>query len=172
MNEELRYPIGKFKNNADHTPDNIKNYLQELKQLPDKLNRICSGLSDVQMGKTYREGAWNVKQLIHHIGESHLNAYIRVKLAITEDNPVIKPYLENPWVFTKENEILHPEVSLKLIEGIHLKMVTLFENLEEDDWKKTYMHPQYNRTFSLMDIAALYSWHGNHHLAHIQIALS
>jgi len=169
--EHLQYPIGKFVAGLLHNEDQINNYIQQLKILPQTLKNLTENLSVEELNKTYREGSWNVKQIIHHLGESHINCYIRIKLALTENNPTIKPYNEDLWVKTKENELLSHHISLQLIEIIHQKIVTLVQNLSTAELQRTYVHPQYQRTSPISDVLALYSWHGNHHIAHIKLAL-
>jgi len=168
--EHLKYPIGKYVASKEHTPEQLAHYLNELRTFPEHLKANVRDLTEEDLAKTYREGSWTVKQVVHHIGESHMNAYIRIKLALTEDNPTIKPYDEDLWVRTRENEILDPAVSLALIESLHAKMVALLENLTEQELTRTFFHPQYQRTSSIADLMALYSWHGRHHIGHIKLA--
>lgn len=169
--EHLQYPIGRFIAGKVHSDNEIKNYIHNIALLPKSLSALTENLSADDLNKTYRDGGWSVKQIIHHLGESHINCYIRIKLALTEDNPTIKPYQEDLWVKTKENEILSHHVSLRLIENIHLKIVCLAETLSPTDLQRTYVHPQYHRISPISDVLALYSWHGRHHLAHIKLAL-
>lgn len=170
--ENLKYPIGRFTAAESYTAEQIAENINDLKRFPDLLKKEVENLSEEDLSKTYRDGSWTVKQLVHHIGESHTNCYIRLKLALTEDNPTIKPYVEDLWVKTQENEILPISVSLQIIEAMHLKLVTLLETLTEKELSRTFYHPQYQRTSRITDLIALYSWHGRHHLAHIEIALS
>jgi len=169
--EHLRYPIGKHSAVKEHTADIIAKNLNDIRIFPDNLKELVSELTESDLSKTYREGSWNVKQIIHHIGESHMNAYIRVKLALTEENPTVKPYNENLWVHTPENDLVDIGVSVILVENIHIKLVSLLETLNASDLARTYHNPQYDRTSSLADLIALYSWHGRHHLAHIRLAI-
>lgn len=169
--EHLKYPIGKYTGTETYSAEQIAEKINDLKVLPENLKNLVCNLSEADLAKTYREGSWTIKQLVHHIGESHLNAYIRVKLALTEDNPIIKPYNENDWVLTAENNLLNPAVSLQLIEAIHIKLVSLLESLTETELSRTFYHPQYQRTSRISDLLSLYSWHGKHHSAHIRLAL-
>jgi hypothetical protein len=169
--EQAQFPIGKFIPGLAHSNEDIRTFIQEIKVLPSLLREVTENLSSVELEKTYRQGSWNVKQVIHHLGESHINCYIRIKLALTENNPTIKPYNEDLWVKTKENELLSHHVSLQLIEQIHIKIVALAETLTAEELQRTYVHPQYQRTSPISDVLALYSWHGKHHLAHIKLAL-
>ncbi len=170
--EHLKYPIGKFVYGLNYSEEQTAEHIQNLKEFPALLNDLCQHLDEDELLKIYRPDSWDVQQLIHHIGESHINAYVRVKLALTEDNPTIKPYSEAAWVATPENRLISHTVSLQIIESIHMKLVALLENLSEDEMERTYVHPQYMRTFSIRELIALYSWHGQHHLAHIQLALA
>ena len=169
--EHLKFPIGKFTPGLIHSDEDIKNFIHQIQLLPAALLKLTQNLSEAALHKTYREGSWTVKQIIHHLGESHINCYIRIKLALTKNNPTIKPYDEDLWVKTKENELLSHHVSLHLIEHIHLKIVCLAESLTTEELQRTYVHPQYQRTSPISDVLALYSWHGKHHLAHINLAL-
>jgi exoribonuclease II len=169
--EHLQYPIGKFTAGLTHSDEDIKSFIENIALLPSQLKQLTAHITKEDLSKTYREGSWNVKQVIHHLGESHINCYIRIKLALTENNPTIKPYIEDLWVRTKENDLLSHHISLNLIETIHTKIVCLAETLNKQDFNKTYYHPQYERTSTISDVLALYSWHSKHHLAHIKIAL-
>ncbi len=169
--ENLKYPIGRLVLTEHYTAEQIAEKINDLKIFPEALKNVVSNLSETDLTKTYREGSWTIKQLVHHIGESHTNCYIRLKLALTEEHPTIKPYDENLWVKTKENETLPISVSLQLIEAIHTKLVTLLETLTEQELSRTFFHPQYQRTSRITDLISLYSWHGKHHLAHIGLAL-
>jgi hypothetical protein len=169
--EHLKYPIGKYTVNTEYSKEQIAEKINDLKVFPENLAKLVSSLSEADLAKTYREGSWTIKQLVHHIGESHTNCYMRLKLALTEDNPAIRPYIEDLWVRTAENDILDISVSIKIIEAMHLKLVTLLETLTEQELSRTFYHPQYQRTSKITDLISLYSWHGKHHLAHIGLAL-
>ncbi|NUM31842.1 MAG: putative metal-dependent hydrolase [Bacteroidetes bacterium] len=169
--EKLKYPIGKFTLQKEYTKEQINEYILNIENLPINLKTILNIISELDFQKQYREGSWNIKQLVHHIGESHTNAYIRLKLALTEDNPIIKPYNETLWVNTNENNLLDAQVSIMLIEAIHLKFVCLAKSLDEIMLNRTFFNPQSNRTFRVSDLLCLYSWHGLHHSAHINLAL-
>jgi exoribonuclease II len=127
--DHLKYPIGKFSAGLPHSNEDIKKNINDIQLLPELLKKLTENLSENELSRTYREGSWTVKQVIHHLGESHINCYIRIKLALTESNPIIKPYAEDLWVKTKENELLNHHVSLHLLESIHQKIVSLALNL-------------------------------------------
>jgi uncharacterized damage-inducible protein DinB len=149
----------------------ITKLIQDIRILPDHLKAVSKKINKKKkLQYTYREGGWNIEQLIHHIADSHLNAYVRFKLALTENNPTIKPYDENLWTETADMQ-LPIKNSIKLLKAIHAKWTALLENMDGNDWKRTYYHPEYKRTFSLQEVLPLYAWHGKHHVAQIEVAL-
>ena len=169
--EHLQYPIGRFKYDEAFAQQHIRSLIRDLKEFPTALQNRCKSMNHNDLLKVYRPDGWNVRQLIHHLGESHLNAYVRIKLALTEDNPTIKPYKESLWVNTAENATVPYTVSFQLLEAIHAKMTALLDSLSEADFDRTYYHPDYKKTYSLRELVSLYSWHGKHHIAHIDLAL-
>jgi uncharacterized damage-inducible protein DinB len=134
--------------------------------LPQRFRKAVSGLSDSQLSTPYREGGWNVRQLIHHVPDSHLNAYIRCKLALTEDSPTIKPYDQEAWANLADSALTPAEVSLSLLEAVHTRWVTLLRALTPDDFQRKFNHPE-TGVQSVDSTLAFYAWHGNHHLGHI-----
>jgi uncharacterized damage-inducible protein DinB len=134
--------------------------------LPQRFRNAVSGLSDIQLSTPYREGGWTVRQLIHHLPDSHLNAYIRCKLALTEDSPTIKPYDQEAWANLADSALTPPEVSLSLLEAVHTRWVTLLRALTPDDFQRKFNHPE-TGVQSVDSTVAFYAWHGNHHLGHI-----
>lgn len=167
MNE--RYPIGQFSCNESISSDEVQQWIQEIKTLPARLEEAVNGLDEIILNNTYREGGWTIRQLVHHIADSHLNSYIRFKLALTEDNPTIKPYAENQWAKLADSQ-LPIEESLTLIQGLHERWVFLLENLTDQQLKRTFIHPE-SGGITLEKNIGLYAWHGNHHLAHIKNAI-
>lgn len=163
---KLQYPIGKFSFNNDLTRDSRKKHIEEIEVLPLRLKSAVKGLDDEQLDTPYRQGGWTVRQVIHHIPDSHLNAYVRIKLALTEDEPAIKPYDEKEWAKLKDYNLTPVEVSLDLLEAVHKRWVILLNSLEEYDFSKKFNHPE-TGLISLDYTVAHYAWHGNHHLAHI-----
>ena len=159
-----RYPIGAAPESIKHT--DIPRHIASLAALPENLRSAVYGLSDEQLDTPYREGGWTVRQLVHHIADSHMNAYIRTRLALTEDFPTIKPYDEKLWAELADSKVLPAEVSLELLESLHRRWVTLLESMSEKDWQRGYQHPERGRT-SLLQMLALYEWHSRHHVAHI-----
>jgi uncharacterized damage-inducible protein DinB len=163
--DDLRYPIGHFAPPASNTPDIRKAHMQTLRLLPERLRAAVAGLKDAQLDTPYREGGWTIRQVVHHVGDSHANAYVRFKLALTEDWPTIKPYDEAAWAKLPDSR-LPIDGSLKLIEALHGRWVAILESMTEDDFRKGYNHPEEGRV-DLAKVLAMYEWHSRHHTAHI-----
>jgi len=161
-----RYPIGKFSFSGPTDAAQRKQFIDAIAQAPVALRAAVSGLSPKQVETPYRDGGWTVRQVVHHVPESHMNAYIRFKLALTEDEPTIKPYMEDRWAETEDVEATPLEVSLSLLDSLHDRWVRLLRSLKPDDWKRTFRHPELG-TVSLEKNLALYAWHGRHHVAHV-----
>jgi hypothetical protein len=164
--DNLRYPVGRFTAPGSITPESRAAYIQTLRALPQRLRDSVSGLADAQLDTPYREGGWTVRQLIHHIADSHANSYVRFKLALTEDWPTIKPYDEAAWAELADSRELPVEVSLTMLMALHTRWVALLDSMSEDDFAKGYVHPESGRK-SLAKALALYEWHSRHHTAHI-----
>ena len=164
---DLRYPIGKFIPPVKCTPEEIKQWINTIEELPGKLKKAVEGLTDAQLNTPYREGGWTLRQVIHHLPDSHINCYIRIKLALTEDNPTIKPYMEERWAELNDARNGNIEMSLHLLEAIHRRMVVVMRDLSPQELERTFYHPENKTTTPLKNVIALYSWHSNHHLAHI-----
>lgn len=161
-----RYPIGRFTPDLNSSPETRARHMGEMASLPPRMQLAVAGLSPEQLNTPYREGGWTVRQLVHHVPDSHLNAYIRCKLALTEETPTIRPYDENAWAKLKDSELTPIEVSLALLEAIHARWITLLRSLRQEDFQRQFNHPEAGvRTLDWL--VALYGWHGNHHLAHI-----
>ncbi len=161
-----RYPIGKFTYNSPPDQQQRQKFIQDIEQAPAALRAAVQGLSPQQIETPYREGGWTSRQVVHHVADSHMNGYIRFKLGLTEDTPTIKPYMEDRWGDLAEVQSTPPEVSLALIDSLHIRWVRLLRSLEPQDWKRTFNHPELGM-MSLEKNLALYSWHGRHHVAHI-----
>jgi uncharacterized damage-inducible protein DinB len=140
--------------------------IEEIELMPAALRAAVQGLSPQQLETPYREGGWTVRQVIHHVPESHMNAYIRFKLALTEDQPTIKPYAEDLWAKLPDVESTPLEVSLALLASLHGRFVYMLRSMQPEDWKRSFNHPQLG-PMALEKNLALYSWHGRHHLAHV-----
>ncbi len=161
-----RYPIGKFTFDGTLTTDQKKQYLNDIQQTPAQLRAAVAGLSEQQLNTPYREGGWTVRQLAHHVPDSHMNAYIRFKLALTENEPTIRPYMEDRWAELPESKQEPIEVSLALLDSLHQRWAMVLRNIADADWKRNFRHPEMG-LLSLEKTLALYSWHGRHHVAHV-----
>ena len=162
-----RYPIGKFSFEDSPTQAQRDEWLNDIATLPQNLRESVEGLSEKQLDTPYREGGWTLRQVVHHVADSHMNSYIRFRLALTEDAPTIKPYNEAAWAELVDAYTLDVETSLVLLETLHKRWVTLLKSLNASDWARTFTHPESGREASLERNLALYSWHGQHHTAHI-----
>jgi uncharacterized damage-inducible protein DinB len=163
----LRYPIGHFDSSQEVTAAALEEYIHDLEALPGQLRQAVQGLSDVQLNTPYRTGGWSVRQVVHHLADSHMNSYIRFKLALTEDTPTIKPYEEQRWAELPDSKQEPVEVSLALLEALHHRWCVVLRSLSMTDWQKSFFHPESGK-MTLAKAAALYSWHGRHHLTHIK----
>lgn len=164
--EEMKYPVGKFVQPVTYIDEDKRKWISELRNLPGKLRNVVMPLTDRQLDTPYRTGGWTLRQVVHHLADSHMNSLTRFKLALTEDNPVIKPYEEADWALLPDYR-LATEPSLRMLEGIHIHMVSLFESFTESEWDRTFYHPASGDSVTLKKALALYAWHGRHHLAHI-----
>jgi hypothetical protein len=167
--EKLKYPIGQFNMPALVDSKTVKSWIADIRELPSKIKEEVAGLTNAELNLQYRPGGWTIRQVVHHCADSHMNGFIRHKLALTEDNPTIKPYEEALWAFHAD-EKLRPEVSVFLLASLHERWVVLLESLSPKDLGRTYLHPSSNRIYTLTESIGTYAWHGNHHLAHIQQA--
>ena len=164
--EDLRYPIGRFSPPATSVPGIRAAHIQTVRLLPERLRAAVAGLNDAQLDTPYREGGLTVRQVVHHIADSHANAYIRCKLALTEDWPVVKTYDEAAWANLPDSRLEPIDDSLALIDALHARWAVLLEALSDEEFQKGYEHPQYGRA-NLAKGLAMYEWHSRHHTAHI-----
>ena len=164
--EKLRYPTGKFSFNANADEQEIAKQISEIENLPSEISGAVKGLNDSQLDTTYRDGGWTVRQVVHHLADSHMNAFMRVKLALTENKPTIKPYDENEWAKLDDMK-LPVESSLSILYSLHVRWVYLLKKISLNDLNKTVYHPESKREMSVKFLIGLYSWHGKHHTAHI-----
>ena len=167
MTNDLRYPIGKFQLPENINADALTAYVQRINAAPQNLRDAVDGLSEAQLDTPYRPEGWTVRQVVHHIPDSHLSGYIRFNWALTEENPTIKAYDEQSWAALPYQQEVPHEVSMQLLESLHARWVVLLESLDEKQWNKTFVHPEDGQTYSLKVAVALYAWHGDHHIAHI-----
>jgi uncharacterized damage-inducible protein DinB len=161
-----RYPIGKFHYESAPTAETRKEFLRQIKEAPNHLRAAVKGLTEEQLNTPYRDGGWTVRQVVHHVPESHINAYVRIKLALTEDKPLIKTYDEKLWSETPEVISTPIEISLALLDALHARWMMLWEALSEEDYQRVFTHPDHGER-SVEWMLALYAWHSRHHIAHI-----
>lgn len=164
--DDLRYPIGKFSFEGALTAEQKKTFIEDIARTPAKMRAAVKQLSETQMDTAYRPGGWTVRQVAHHVPDSHLNAYVRFKLALTEDEPTIKPYAEDRWAELADTKSTPIEVSLTMLDSLHDRWVRLLRSLSPGDWQRTFRHPEMG-VMNLERTLALYSWHGRHHAAHV-----
>lgn len=164
--DDPRYPIGKFQPPAEYTPELRQEFIRQIYEMPMQLRSAVEGLSDAQLDTPYREGGWSVRQVVHHIADSHMNAYMRFKLAVTEDEPAIKTYKEKSWADLEDSLKTDVEVSLALIRALHQRWVIFLKSMDDRQFSRTYLHPETGK--GVLDrLLAVYAWHGRHHIAHI-----
>jgi uncharacterized damage-inducible protein DinB len=165
--EELRYPIGRFAYEGPYSPQQRGALIDVLAHIPVDYQDAVEGLTDDQLKVPYREGGWTIRQVVHHVADSHMNGYIRTKLALTEANPTIKPYEEARWAELGDTFNTPLDISLDLLEMLHLRWANLFLSMQEADYQKTFVHPASGDSVTLDKQLANYVWHSQHHLAHI-----
>jgi uncharacterized damage-inducible protein DinB len=164
--EKLKYPIGRYQLEDIIDKDSINNWIKEIESLPEKLIAAVRGLNKEQLQTPYRPEGWTVQQVVHHIADSHMNSYIRFKLALTENKPIVKPYDQKLWAELADTKLVDVKVSLDLIKSLHIRWTTLLYQLTEEELEKEYLHPESGMK-NLKETICHYAWHGNHHLAHI-----
>ena len=163
---DLRYPIGEFKFEAPLTDEQRQTCLDTIEQTPARMRAAVAGLAEDQLDTPYRPEGWTVRQVVHHVPESHLNSYLRFKLAITENEPTIKPYFEDRWAQLDDAREAPIELSLDLLDALHRRWIWFLRSLKPEDYQRTFRHPELG-IVSLEKNIALYAWHGQHHVAHI-----
>ncbi len=164
--EQLKYPIGKFTPPAEYTKEAIAGFINDIKELPTNLRKVATTLTEEQLETPYRPGGWTLRQVIHHLADSHMHSLIRFKWALTEDTPTIKPYDQDSWAKLPDSK-LPIEPSLVMLDSIHQKLVALFASFTDADWDRIFVHPETKANVPLKRNLAIYAWHGKHHLAHI-----
>lgn len=163
---DLRYPVGKYERRDTLTPDERTSMIAEIAETPARMRKAIAGLTDSQLETPYREGGWAVRQVVHHVPDSHLNSYTRFKLALTEEHPTIRPYDEAKWAELSDSRDTPIETSLTLLESLHDRWTRLLRAMSADDYRRTLHHPD-SGVMSLDTMLTLYAWHGRHHVAHI-----
>lgn len=164
--DDLRYPVGKFTFDGDVTPIQRQGWIDEIAATPARLRAALAGLTAPQLDTPYREGGWTVRQVVHHVADSHVNSYIRFKFALTEAGPTIKPYDEALWAELPDARTARVEISLALLEGLHERWAMTLRAIAPADFNRAFIHPDMGRV-TLDKALALYAWHGRHHTAHI-----
>jgi hypothetical protein len=163
---DLRYPIGPFQNVGTTSEAQRASFVQQIAETPEHLAAAVRGLSDEQLDTPYRPGGWTARQVTHHVPDSHLNAYIRLKLALTEESPIIKPYEEHLWAELADGRRAPVAVSLALLTPLHERWVMVLRSLSSGDCGRTFVHPE-RGVMTIDELIAMYAWHGRHHVAHI-----
>jgi hypothetical protein len=162
-----RYPVGKFQPQTELSVDERVAMIDMIAACPARMREAVAGLDDAQLDTPYRDGGWTVRQVVHHVPDSHLNAYTRLKLALTEEQPVIRPYDEAAWAKLEDMRVTPIETSLTLLESLHARWVGLMRELDPSAFNRTFKHPDHDGTQTLDWLVAMYSWHSRHHVAHI-----
>nr|WP_199157798.1 putative metal-dependent hydrolase [Pedobacter sp. ASV2] len=169
--EKLKYPIGKFIMPEIFDERQMESWISEIEALPEQIKQATENLNEDELNKTYRPGGWTLRQVVHHIPDSHMNAYIRFKQAITEDIPIIRPYYEERWAETEEAKNGNIELSLTLLAALHQRWVVFLKTLNPEEYQRKYIHPAIGKELTLANMLGTYAWHGKHHLAHITNAI-
>lgn len=168
--ESLRYPIGRLNLPDEITEEQLNKRIQTIDSFPERVRNLMESLSVEELDWRYRPDGWKIRQLVHHCTDSHMNSVIRFKLALTEDLPTIKPYLEDKWAELPDSDA-PISISLSLLDGLHDRWTILLKSMSEDEFKRKLFHPEQGRELTLILMLGLYAWHCNHHLAHIKQAL-
>jgi hypothetical protein len=169
--EKLKFPIGHFDSHREVSNSDIATWKMTIATFPQKLKAIVNSLSSEELQWKYRPNGWAIKQVVHHLADSHMNSFMRFKLTLTEDAPTIRPYDEAKWADVSDGLSDNILPSLQILEGIHQRWSLLLDNLTEADWNRMYFHPEHQRLFSIKEALGIYDWHCRHHLAHIEQAL-
>lgn len=167
MVDDLRYPIGRFVPPASHDAATRSTWLRVLGDVPGQLAAACAGLTESQLDTPYREGGWTLRQVVHHLADSHMHAHCRIRIALTEETPTIKPYREAAVSELTDARVMTVAPSLEILAGIHARWVALGESLAPAQWERAMIHPEREGPLTVWRVTALYAWHSRHHLAHI-----
>lgn len=169
--ESLKYPVGKLAWENEYTPEVIDSLIRHIETFPTLLNSTAQQLKESDLAYSYRPGGWNIRQIIHHLADSHSNGLIRNKLALTEENPTIKPYNENKLAALADSLVMPIDASVLILNGVHARWSYLLRSMQHGDFSRTYFHPEHQKTWSLAQLLSIYAWHGRHHIGHITTAL-
>jgi hypothetical protein len=165
--EAIRYPIGKWQKPTSYDPSAVQHSIEVISNFPNIIAAETARLKDPQLDTTYRPGGWTIRQVVHHCADSHMNAFIRMKLALTEENPTIKPYFEDRWADMRDGRSMPVAASLNLLSGLHARWTILMQAMDDAQYMRSYIHPEQGREFRMYEVASLYAWHCSHHLTHI-----
>jgi hypothetical protein len=166
--DQLRYPVGKFTPQESYTPEDLSFFIKKIEEFPAKVEALAQTFTAAQLETPYREGGWTARQVLHHLPDSHMNAYTRIKWTITEQTPLIKAYYEKLWAETPETK-LDPIISINFLKALHIKWVALMRLLSKEDLSKEFIHPETNKHVRVDRMIALYAWHCDHHFGHLKI---
>jgi hypothetical protein len=170
--ESLKFPIGKFELPTEILPEIMEACKATIQHFPDLLEAKLKQLNSAQLNDTYREGSWSIRQVVHHLADSHMNAFVRFKLALTEDKPIIKPYNQDAFVDLEDAKDFDITPSLSIIRGVHERWSKLLYSMTESDFERIYIHPEYGHEYRLKEALALYDWHCRTHLGHIKLVIN
>lgn len=165
--EQLKYPIGDFQTPTTYSPQDIDNWISIIEKAPAQVEAAVKDLSDAQLNTPYRPEGWTIRQVVHHLPDSHMNSYIRFKWTLTENAPIIKAYDEQSWAELEDGKNAPIELSIQLLKSLHARWVLVLKNLSEADLEKHFTHPETGNKIPLKEMIALYAWHSQHHLSHI-----
>jgi hypothetical protein len=169
--EQLRYPIGKFSPKDDYSTEELTQFIARIESAPQKIEDLAKTIPSSKLDTPYREGGWTARQVLHHLADSHMNAYIRLKWTLTEETPLIKAYDEKAWAETAE-VVLDPVMSINLLKALHVRWVELLKRVKPEEMKKSFVHPETGKHVTLARQLATYAWHGEHHMGHLKIILT
>lgn len=165
--DDQKYPIGKYIEQP-FSEKQLQEWLFDIHTLPHHIEHAILNLDEHHLETPYRDGGWTIKQVVQHVADSHMNAYIRFKLGLTEDNPTIKPYDQDAWVKLNDYKNVPINISITLLFALHTRWTEILKSIEEADWNRTVFHPEYKKQWTLWYLLGLYAWHGKHHVAHIR----
>ena len=164
--DNQQYPIGKYVEQP-FSEKQLQEWLNDIRFLPENLEHAVLNLDEAQLETPYRDGGWTVKQLVHHVADSHMNAYIRFKLGLSEENPTIKPYNQDAWAQMPDTKNLPINLSFTILHAVHRRWYEILINISTEQWNRTVVHPEYNKQMTLWYLLGMYAWHSRHHTAHI-----
>lgn len=165
--DDIRYPVGRYETPTGYTRELLDEWTDILRALPSWMDVCIENIDHDQLRAPYRPGGWSIQQIVHHLADSHMNALVRLKLALTEDNPTIAPYNQDAWALLPDVDAVPVNISVTMLHTIHRRMVALLERLDDAAWTRTYYHPEHKRSFPVWELVATYAWHSRHHFAQV-----